>query len=491
MRYSIGKNRKSNQLNFLKMKKIFFYTIALCLSFRAQAQLYNSGAILKLTNGATVQVNGNFTNTASATFINDGTLNVKGSVTNHQAMGFSNSGTLAMVGTSTQNIQGTATLLAKNVTFNNPAGVKIVKLLSADGEVKFQNGIVEANSATEPLTFTSNATLSVSNPPSNTSHVNGFVKKEGIGAFEYPVGDGVRHQKVLVNLTANASGMTVKYFPTDAGNATVVVPLLAYNALEYWEITPKSTATGKVTIFWDDYNNTGITDINHLLVGHKVFGYWVAENYAGMASGSLVSGQVTSQNISMWSPFTLGSSSLSSPLPITLLSFTAAENGAVNTINWKTAAEINARHFVVEKSIDGKNWTIVGEMMPNTSKNYRLDDNTPFSTTYYRLKNVDNDGREDVSNTIVVNRKTGKFAITSIFPNPTTSDVNLKFETAENANITINVQDIFGRIILSQKMEANQGFNLVTVNTAEIPVGAYFLNIKDGSSILTKKIIKN
>ena len=471
------------------MKKIFFYTVALCLSFRAQAQLYNSGAILKLTNGATVQVNGNFTNTASATFINDGTLNVTGSITNHQAMGFPNNGTLAMVGTSTQNIQGTATLLAKNVTFNNPAGVKIVKLLSADGEVKFQNGIVEANSSSEPLTFTSNAALSVSNPPSNTSHVNGFVKKEGIGVFEYPVGDGTRHQKVTLSLLSNATGMTVKYFPSDAGTAPLVAPLLFYNGLEYWEITPNTTATAKVTIFWDDYKNVGITDISDLKVAHKSGGSWIGET--GTASGNVAAGQITTQSISTWSPFALGSTSLSSPLPVRLLSFTASENGAANTINWKTATEINVRHFVVEKSIDGKNWTIVGEKLPNTSKNYRLDDNTPFSTTYYRLKNVDNDGREDVSNTVVVNRKTGKFAITSVFPNPTTSDVNLMFETTENASIIINVQDIFGRVILTQKVEANQGFNLVTVNTAEILAGTYFLNLNDGSSILTKKIIKD
>ena len=407
----------------------------------------------------------------------------------HADMGFPNNGTLAMVGTSTQNIQGTATLLTKNVTFNNPLGVNIVKSLSADGEVKFQNGIVEANSATEPLTFTSNASLSISNPPSNTSHVNGFVKKEGTGVFEYPVGDGTRYQKVALNLSANATGMTVKYFPSDAGTAPLVAPLLFYNGLEYWEITPNSTATAKVTIYWDDYKNVGITDISDLKVAHKVGSSWIGET--GTASGNVAAGQVTTQSISTWSPFALGSTSLSSPLPVRLLSFTAAENGAVNTINWKTATEINVRHFVIEKSIDGKNWTIVGELAPNTSKIYRLDDNLPFSTTYYGLKNVDNDGQEDVSNTVVVNRKTGKFAITSVFPNPTTSDVNLKFETAENANITINVQDIFGRVILTQKMEANQGFNLVTVNTAEIPTGAYFLNLNDGSSILTKKIIKN
>ena len=181
----------------------------------------------------------------------------------------------------------------------------------------------------------------------------------------------------------------------------------------------------------------------------------------------------------------------SSPLPITLKSFTATENGAVNVINWETAIESNVRNFVIEKSNDGKNWTNIGEMLPNISKRYRMNDNTPFVTTYYRLKNIDNDSREDVSNVVVVNRKTGKFTITSVSPNPTNNDVNLKFETTDNANVTINVQDIFGRVVLTQQVDANKGFNTVTVPTSEIPAGAYFLNVNDGTSILTQRIVKN
>ena len=185
------------------------------------------------------------------------------------------------------------------------------------------------------------------------------------------------------------------------------------------------------------------------------------------------------------------SSGVASPLPITLKSFTATEKGAANVINWETAVEYNVRNFVVEKSNDAKTWTKLGEETPSATKRYSMIDNTPFATTYYRLKNIDKDSREDVSNVVVVNRKTGKFTITSVSPNPTNNDVNLKFETTDNANVTINVQDIFGRVVLTQQVDANKGFNTVTVTTSEIPAGAYFLSVNDGTSILTQKIVKN
>ena len=69
--------------------------------------------------------------------------------------------------------------------------------------------------------------------------------------------------------------------------------------------------------------------------------------------------------------------------------------------------------------------------------------------------------------------------------------MNLKFETTENTNVTINVMDIFGRVVLAQNTEAIKGFNTMTINTSEIPAGAYFLNINDGVNTLTQRIIKN
>ena len=81
------------------------------------------------------------------------------------------------------------------------------------------------------------------------------------------------------------------------------------------------------------------------------------------------------------------------------------------------------RSFAVEKSQDAKAWRVLGTSTPNPAKRYSMVDNNPSATTYYRLRNIDKDGREDVSKVVVVNRKTGTFNISNVSPNPTSSDI--------------------------------------------------------------------
>ncbi len=181
---------------------------------------------------------------------------------------------------------------------------------------------------------------------------------------------------------------------------------------------------------------------------------------------------------------------VTSPLPINLKSFSASEKGNANVINWETAVEQNVRNFVVEKSNNGSTWTTVGTKSPDASKRYMMIDASPFPTSYYRLKNVDKDGRFDYSTIVVVERNTGKFTFTSVTPNPTSYDLNVKFETAENAEIKLNVIDILGKVVLIQNIEALKGINTVTVNTSVLPAGAYFLNINNGVNTLTQRIVK-
>ncbi len=179
-----------------------------------------------------------------------------------------------------------------------------------------------------------------------------------------------------------------------------------------------------------------------------------------------------------------------SPLPITLKSFTASEKGNVNVVNWETAIEQNVRNFVIEKSINGLSWSTLGQTIPTASKRYSMIDANPAATTYYRLKNVDKDGRFDYSNIVVVERKTGKFSFTSVAPNPTSYDLNVKFETTENADIKLSMMDVLGQVVLTQNVEAQKGINSVTVNTSSLPAGAYFLNLNNGVNTLTQRIVK-
>jgi hypothetical protein len=101
---------------------------------------------------------------------------------------------------------------------------------------------------------------------------------------------------------------------------------------------------------------------------------------------------------------TLGSTT--NPLPVEYLAFNGYCKENINTIYWQTASEINNYGFIVEKSHNATDWIyltfVAGNGTTNSISNYYAEDNSPFSTTYYRLKQIDNDGSVKYSNVISV-----------------------------------------------------------------------------------------
>jgi hypothetical protein len=180
---------------------------------------------------------------------------------------------------------------------------------------------------------------------------------------------------------------------------------------------------------------------------------------------------------------------VSAPLPIELSSFTAIEKGDANEVRWTALTESNLRSYVVEKSKDGKTWTNLGTMLPKTSKNYDMTDVTPFSVTYYRLRTLENDGREEFSNVVVVNRG-GKFSILELSPNPTSRDIKAKFDAEEAGEISVQVLDMVGRTHATLELDVTKGTNLIDVATSGLSAGVYYLNLKNGATTLTQRFVK-
>ncbi len=197
---------------------------------------------------------------------------------------------------------------------------------------------------------------------------------------------------------------------------------------------------------------------------------------------------MTATGIDAFSPFIVGGGS--SVLPISLVHFSAKNNGFSNLISWETAVEQNVRNFAIEKSENSKDWTVLDICLPNPSKRYEMKDNSPFAVTYYRLKNVDNDGREQVSKVISVQRQTGRFHISSISPNPTFGDLTVNFENNASSDVKIKILDIFGKIIFTQSIPSEKGMNSAEINTSNLSVGSYFLTMNNGVTNLTQRFVK-
>jgi len=79
----------------------------------------------------------------------------------------------------------------------------------------------------------------------------------------------------------------------------------------------------------------------------------------------------------------------------------------------------------------------------------------------------------------------------SIFPNPTDSELNVAFDARTEQAVVILIQDLTGKMIQRQLINAEAGSNLVVLNTHYLSSGVYFMNIEtNGSKEVRQFIVK-
>ncbi len=446
----------------------------------AQNELYIQQAAFYIGTGAVVQVNGSLTNTINSDLVNNGTLIVSGNITNAQLMPLAYTGKLILNGTTAQNINGSIGYFANDVEINNNAGITLNAELKVDGICRFINGLVTAPVATAPLWFTATGTCTGT---ADNSHVNGYVVKAGTGLFTYPVGDAVKYQKTDVNLTSNGNGMEVKYNAANAGNGsftnagTEPIALLSRNTNEYWDIKPISTATGKVTIYWDGYKDSYSNPVNQRKVAHKSVSTWLNEGTTG--TGTTSSGSVTSNTISIWSPFTLGS--IGSVLPLHWLQVTGTLNSTKHAdISWQVE-ETNVQYYQVEKSTDAVNFSAINILNSkgDGQNNYQFTDlNRLEGIGYYRIKQTDRDSKYSYSPIIKLGNNAN--VIFTVYPNPVKDIVTISGAAIGTKAILTTLD---GKLL--QQFSINQ--SSVIINMSNYSSGVYFIKLDNG---ITQKIIK-
>lgn len=120
----------------------------------------------------------------------------------------------------------------------------------------------------------------------------------------------------------------------------------------------------------------------------------------------------------------------STALPVTGLIATGEHRNQANIIRWNTNTEINSLRFEIERSSDGIVFEKIGELSAagNSSlpRQYQFGDNSPVSTTsYYRVRQVDRDGRSFTSNIIFI--KNANSISIYAFPNPILESTTVYF----------------------------------------------------------------
>lgn len=114
-------------------------------------------------------------------------------------------------------------------------------------------------------------------------------------------------------------------------------------------------------------------------------------------------------------------------LPLRLLSFTATEKNCSANIKWQTTDESNMRHFIVEESKNGVDFSPAKEITPNNTAGehvYAVYLPIYSGKSFYRLKMVDADNTLSYSNTVFLTTRCGSVA--TVRPNPAKTEVYIK-----------------------------------------------------------------
>jgi hypothetical protein len=184
-----------------------------------------------------------------------------------------------------------------------------------------------------------------------------------------------------------------------------------------------------------------------------------------------------------------------SPLPVDLVNFSAVNLKETNILSWQTATESNNDKFEIERSSDAKDFKSIGEVKgkgtSNTLQKYEFTDVKPQnSINYYRLKQVDFDGRIDYSKILSIYNANVKTKLGELYPNPSQfKQVNLDYTTFDDNEIRVSVFDLNGKLVTQQTKSLHKGNNLLSFDFSLLNQGMYVVKIETDKDFSYKKII--
>jgi hypothetical protein len=344
------------------------------------------------------------------------------------------------------------------------------------------------------------------------SYVTGPMRKAGVPAsstYTFPVGKTSRYAPVAIaNVGTGGDTWTAEYFtstnptypnasfdPTDPGSGKNA--LIRVQSTDRWQVTSAGSNSAQLRLTYGAHNNFANDESIRAVWWDAADVRW--ENIGGVVTGNNISGTVISEDVISFSTqqFALGYAP-ETIVPVELVYFDAEASENKVFVTWQTATEKNNDYFEIQRSSDGKNYEVLGVLQgageSNELLNYRFVDESPLlGISYYRLRQVDYDGKFEIFPARVVYNDVVRSGIElSIDPNPTNAN-NINFEVItgdDHTPMTISMMDISGKLMYQRELNPQD----LVVKDRIIPVGLskgglYFITLVQGNSLVIKKVI--
>lgn len=181
-------------------------------------------------------------------------------------------------------------------------------------------------------------------------------------------------------------------------------------------------------------------------------------------------------------------------LPVKLIAFTARKSEKLVSLEWSTAEEVTSDYFEIQRSLDGKQWAVLGKVNAvgesSDLKNYQYADVAPANgNNLYRLKMVDKDGTLALSKVISIDMH--EESSIDVYPNPVTDILNIETDKWKDIQ-SLEMYNLVGNMVRKLNASDASADQLKrSFNFQEMPTGIYTLkSTLSSGKTATYKILK-
>lgn len=162
-------------------------------------------------------------------------------------------------------------------------------------------------------------------------------------------------------------------------------------------------------------------------------------------------------------------------LPVELTKFNVKKTQQSVMLAWATASEKNNDHFEIQKSTNGTQFETIGQVKGNgttvTGATYSFEDKTPsVGIAYYRLKQVDADGKYEFSSVRSILFGKNKIAVFS-----TVAKEKISIIVSDDQSVPFDIINLNGQSVLTGK-----AIGQYTIDISNLHSGMYFIRTQGG-----------
>lgn len=171
------------------------------------------------------------------------------------------------------------------------------------------------------------------------------------------------------------------------------------------------------------------------------------------------------------------------------LNFSGSPLQEGNLITWETLIEEDIERFALERSIDGTEFSEVGQVTATGNIDqgaaYSMVDPQPFRPrTHYRLREISSNGEVNFSEVISVMGDAVEAPLRNLYVDYNAQQLKVETEFAQaSQDLKYTIHDGVGRIVKSGSFSVEAGLQTTAVDIADLSIGYYIFKLTNGSSV--------